>query len=153
MGIYCPDALIGFRQIRLSVRCLHRRGGPEIHFYLFIERLRFLVSDPCKQIKAKGIALGQETAKEMASLERDREAERSRSATKMNGTSATMIPLEPRSESLFHKLFVRYGAGSDVFSRITRSKYWNAIAWTLIVVATIGWTVDLVLWYFFGSAD
>jgi hypothetical protein len=49
---------------------------------------------------------------------------------------------------LLHSLFVRYGAGSAVFLPITRAKYWNAIAWTIIGLGTVAWGVVLVVWNF-----
>jgi hypothetical protein len=47
---------------------------------------------------------------------------------------------------LFHSLFVRYGSGSAVFLPITQAKRWNAVAWTIIALGTLGWVVALVLW-------
>jgi hypothetical protein len=49
---------------------------------------------------------------------------------------------------LFHSLFGRYGAGSAVFLPITQAKYWNVIAWTIIVAGTLGWVVALLVWNF-----
>jgi hypothetical protein len=49
---------------------------------------------------------------------------------------------------LFHSLFVRYGTGSTVFLPITQAKCWNAIAWTIIALGTLGWVVALLVWNF-----
>jgi hypothetical protein len=47
---------------------------------------------------------------------------------------------------LFHSLFVRNGAGSAVFLPITQAKWWNAVAWTIIALGSVGWVVALLVW-------
>jgi hypothetical protein len=49
-------------------------------------------------------------------------------------------------QSFLHAAFVRYGTGSDLFLPLTRAKWWNVAAWTLIGVGTLGWAVILALW-------
>jgi hypothetical protein len=44
-------------------------------------------------------------------------------------------------ESLFEHLFLRYGAGSRMFSPITRWRHFNVVAWTAIGLGIIGWGV------------
>ncbi len=48
--------------------------------------------------------------------------------------------------SHFYNLFVRYGAGTGIFTPITKLKCWNVIAWVSIVAGIAGWIVFL---YFF----
>ncbi|HMF79575.1 MAG TPA: hypothetical protein VK604_28190 [Bryobacteraceae bacterium] len=50
--------------------------------------------------------------------------------------------------SHFHNLFVRYGAGFSLFAPLINLKFWNAIAWTSIVLGVAGWIVFL---YFFPA--
>lgn len=64
-----------------------------------------------------------------------------------------MLPVSPNTKvpantSLFQNLFVRYGTGSTVAMRITQWKYWNAFAWTTIVVGTLAWAVAIAAWNF-----
>jgi hypothetical protein len=47
--------------------------------------------------------------------------------------------------SLFHNLFVRYGAGFELLVPLTKGKWWNAVAWTSIVLGIAGWAVFLYL--------
>jgi len=56
------------------------------------------------------------------------------------------------ASSTFEKLFVSYGAGSNIFLPVLRSKFWNTASWVIIAVATVAWTVDLVVYYFLLNA-
>jgi hypothetical protein len=47
--------------------------------------------------------------------------------------------------SPFHNLFVRYGAGFELLAPLTKVKWWNAFAWTSIVLGIAGWAVFLYL--------
>ena len=49
-------------------------------------------------------------------------------------------------KSFLQSVFLRYGAGPDIFAPLTRLKNWNVIAWTTIVVGGVGWIVALVVW-------
>jgi hypothetical protein len=55
------------------------------------------------------------------------------------------------SSSLFEHLFLRYGAGSEVFKPVTRNRFWNRICWTLIVLGIIGWIFGL--WFLRRFSD
>lgn len=50
-----------------------------------------------------------------------------------------------RKGSWFERLFVRFGAGSYLLDPLTKSKYWNAFCWTVIVLGAIGWAV--LFWF------
>jgi hypothetical protein len=43
----------------------------------------------------------------------------------------------------FLNLFVRYGAGAQVFTPLTKVKWWNAFAWISIVLGIAGWALFL----------
>jgi hypothetical protein len=50
--------------------------------------------------------------------------------------------------TLFHNLFIRYGAGLNLLVPLTKVKWWNAFAWTSIVLGVAGWALFL---YFFPA--
>jgi hypothetical protein len=58
---------------------------------------------------------------------------------------AVTVKLEPLTESgkprysLVEHLFLRHGAGSDVFKPIIESRWFNVVSWILIVLGVIGW--------------
>ncbi len=47
---------------------------------------------------------------------------------------------------LFDSLFVRQGAGSRLFLPVVQSRYWNVIAWAVIVLGTLAWAAFLFMW-------
>jgi hypothetical protein len=53
-----------------------------------------------------------------------------------------------RSPSLFERLFVQFGAGSNVFGPILRWRFFSQMSWVIIVLGIIGFAVLLWLFHF-----
>jgi hypothetical protein len=45
----------------------------------------------------------------------------------------------------FEHLFLRFGAGAHHLEPLTKSKYWNAVCWTVITLGIIGWII--LFWF------
>jgi hypothetical protein len=46
-------------------------------------------------------------------------------------------------EPLYEALFLRYGAGAEYLRKFTKTRFWNAFAWFLIVLFTGLWVLFL----------
>jgi hypothetical protein len=55
---------------------------------------------------------------------------------------------QEQGRSRFRNLFVRYGTGLHLLMPLTKGAWWNAFAWTSIVLGVIGWAIFL---YFFPA--
>ena len=62
------------------------------------------------------------------------------------------VKQSPKAKSsLFEHLFLRYGAGAHLFKPFTSNRFWNRLAWILVVLGVLGWI--LALWFLRGYSE